>query len=118
MSGAGRRSLGERYLLDRGVKLEYARANGVLIEAHPSKETVQERLGQNCVPLWKLAQEVIWFRGPIWIARPLPTLDEKPKFLTPVGNDGEPYIPVLDKANGPLLVTEGPVKALVLTQAG
>jgi putative DNA primase/helicase len=116
MSGAGR--LGERYLRDRGIKLEYARANGVSIETHPSKETVQERLGQKCVPLWKMAQEVIWFRGLIWIARPLPTLDEKQKFLTPVGNDAAPYIPPADKANGPLFVTEGPVKALVLTQAG
>src|SRR5262249_8970047 len=115
MKNDNRAGLGELYFHERGVLMEIVRTNGVTIEV-PSRERAQERLGETCVHFWKEAKEVIWFPGPI--ARPLPTFDPHQKFLSPAGNAPAPFIPILDKSSGPLLVTEGPVKALVLAQAG
>jgi hypothetical protein len=56
-----------------------------------------------------------------WIARPLPTLQGQPKFLTPIGGSGPPFIPKSvynSKKGSPIIITEGPAKALVLAQAG
>jgi hypothetical protein len=119
--------LGKAYLLERGLSLETAYANGVEIDVAPSRITIKERLAKGCPPIWEYAKEIVWFpfydaSGAIrsWAARPLPTHD-KLKFVTPKGGTGPPYIPrsVFDKGRkGALFITEGPVKTLVLLQAG
>jgi Domain of unknown function (DUF3854) len=80
-------------------------------------------------------EESIWFpcNNPngtteSWIVRPFPVLpgreaNSQVKFLTSKDGNGYPFIPartwtVKNKVNKPLLVTEGPVKALAALQAG
>jgi hypothetical protein len=120
-------TLGEIYLLERGLSLETARAHGIEIDATLERSRIEERLGRNCVKVWNLASELVWF--PVvnssgtrtsWIGRPLPNIKDGPKFLTPVGGSGQPYIPkdVYRSVKLPLIITEGPVKALILLQAG
>jgi hypothetical protein len=56
-----------------------------------------------------------------WIARALPTLANQPKFVCPVGSSGIPFIPqsVYNLSFGkPVIITEGPIKALACVQAG
>lgn len=58
-----------------------------------------------------------------YIARPLPTLDDGRKYLIAAGSTARPFITKLayqgvNKLKVPLIVTEGPVKSLVLAQAG
>jgi hypothetical protein len=123
-------NLGGIYLAERGLLPESAAMYGIEIDPVPQRKLCIERLGEKCVPLWSLAQEVLWF--PVynasgatvsWIARPLPTLESGPKFVTPVDGTGPPFIPkpvyaVKDKPATPLIITEGPLKAAVCTQAG
>src|SRR5260221_6744043 len=63
-----------------------------------------------------------------WVVRPVPVLPStngrgQVKFITPKGDErGYPFIPqatwkVKDKSNHPLLITEGPCKALAALQA-
>jgi Protein of unknown function (DUF3631)/Domain of unknown function (DUF3854) len=118
------------YLMQRGLQLETATGNGVEIDLAPQRERIVERLGKGCVPLWNLAQAIVWFRvrnlaGATlsWIARPLPTLNGGPKFVTAAGGTGPPFITKtayksIGETKLPLIITEGPVKALVLAQAG
>jgi hypothetical protein len=119
---------GSAYLEERGLSQETASAHGVEIEFSPQADRVTERLGKGCAPLWNYAEQIIWF--PVknaagstasWIARALPTLQGYPKFLTPIGGSGPPFISksVYDSRKGsPIIITEGPVKALVVAQAG
>jgi hypothetical protein len=119
--------LGKAYLLERGLSLETAYANGVEIDVAPNRLTIKQRLGVGCPAIWEYAKEIVWFpfydaEGTTvsWSARPLPS-QERLKFVTPKGGTGPPYIPrmVYDKrAKGSLIITEGPVKTLVLFQAG
>ena len=119
--------LAKEYLLERGLLLETVEANGVEIDTDPNRLTVKERLAKKCPPIWDYAKVILWFpfynsQGELvsWAARPLPTRPGL-KFVTPKGGTGPPYITraVLEKGNrGPLIFTEGPVKALVLLQAG
>ncbi len=123
-------NLASDYLLQRGLQLETAFGNGVEIDAAPQRDIIVERLGKGCVPLWNLAQEIVWFRvrnlaGATlsWIARPLPTLNGSPKFVAAAGGTGPPFITKtaygsIGKTKLPLIITEGPVRALVLAQAG
>lgn len=120
-------NLCETYLLERGLSLDFAAQNGVELDLAPDEHRVRERLGDGCVPIWRLAQQIIWFSNydakgvctSCW-ARPLPTLRER-KFLRPIGDHSSPYIPRSVygmRASVPLVITEGPVKALALAQAG
>jgi hypothetical protein len=128
-------NLCESYLIKRGLSVEFARENGVEFDFAPQRDRIIERLGQACIPLWKFAREILWFHvynltgaTTSWIARPLaPDTDSElknvPKYVSAVGSSGPPFITKLayesvNKASVPLIITEGPVKALVLAQSG
>jgi hypothetical protein len=126
--------LGELYLTQRGVNLDTATKHGVQIEPYPSAASIIDRLGKDMVigekRLSELVQEMMWF--PIrdfdaalksWLARPLPTIPEGPKFLSACDSSGPPFIPKQvweqrKRTDSPVIITEGPVKGLVLCQAG
>ena len=73
-----------------------------------------------------IPSELLWFPyfnadGAIasWTARIFPTPANGPKFLTPKGGNGAPYITpgvwvIADKADVPLILTEGPCKTSVV----
>lgn len=124
-------SIGNRYLSERGIANATAQTHGVEIDQKPASERFLRRLGYDMLPDGKLtdvASTVIWFpcrdiKGMAisWIARPLPTIG-KTKFLNPQGV-AFPFIPsqtwlVASKPHKPLVITEGPVKALSVAQAG
>jgi hypothetical protein len=123
-------SLGIDYLTQRGITQGTATVNGLEFDFSPLEQSrIVSRLNNGCVPLWTLAQELIWF--PIhlngaqsiysWITRPLPTLASGPKFVTPKGGTAPPFVPigVAGLARSlPLIITEGPVKSLASAQAG
>jgi hypothetical protein len=116
-------TLATDYLRQRGISEETIQAHGIEIDARISHETAKARLGQR---LPDGVVEVLWI--PLydgsgnqtgWIARLLPTIGKK-RFLCPLGSDGIPYIPkgVHSSSRGPLILTEGPIKALACLQAG
>ena len=127
-------SLSEQYLLSRGVPLEVATVNGIEIDLEPSRDRTESRLGVGCVPLWKVAVEILWFRAYSgkdrdkysWVARALPTIDGHPKFVAPTKKSGfHTGSPTSRFASGtkigkpsrpdsPLVITEGPIKRFVL----
>ena len=121
-------SLGERYLIERGISLDTARKYGIELDSRVSSEMATERLGRG----WPRHEvnEVLWFplydssAKPIgWIARPLPDNALLPKFVCATGSDGSPYISkevweAGKRTDRPIVISEGPVKALVLCQAG
>jgi putative DNA primase/helicase len=130
-------SLAEQYLLERGLPVEVARVNGIEIDLNPERAKIEERLGAGCIALWTFAAEVLWFpqynkerERVSWLARGLPTIGGKPKFVCPTKSSGLPtglpYIPIrvwheIGKPSRPinvLVITEGPVKSLVLVEAG
>jgi Protein of unknown function (DUF3631)/Domain of unknown function (DUF3854) len=118
-------NLCQQYLSARGITDQTARSYGLECDERIHSAKVKERLG---LGFQKGYIEVIWFpiydaAGNViaWIARPLPTLANQPKFFCPLGSSGLPFVPktVYGLAFGkPLLVTEGPVKALCIAQAG
>jgi hypothetical protein len=118
-------SLGTDYLLERGITQNTASINRVEFDGHIYSKKVKDRLG---LAFQKGYSEVLWFPivdilGNIiaWIARPLPTMANQPKFFCPVGSSGVPFVPrsVYGLAFGkPVIITEGPVKALACVQAG
>jgi hypothetical protein len=126
----------EGYLLDRGIRRETWEAAGVELIETPEPGLVRERLGFD-----RLGQNGniasapgLWFpcRGGagkirFWGFRPIPELrngdGEHVKFLRSKGSGTYPFIgpktlEVLNKANKPLILTEGAVKALAIEQAG
>jgi hypothetical protein len=120
-------SLCSEYLASRGITDETIKTHGLELTelcAFPP-ETVKERLGRK---LPKDVNEVIWVPVPdangnivSWIARPLPTIADGPKFICPVGSDGPPYIPrdTYKLKNGkPIVLTEGAIKVFACLQAG
>jgi len=83
-------SLGERYLIERGISLDTARKYGIELDSRVSSEMATERLGRG----WPRHEvnEVLWFplydssAKPIgWIARPLPDNALLPKFVCATG---------------------------------
>src|SRR6516225_5530358 len=131
-------SLAEIYLAERGLPLSIAEVNGIEIDLHPDRTKIEGRLGVGCVPLWRCATAILWFplytskdrNSHSWIARGLPTVDGNPKFVAPTKKSGFPtgipYVPirVWNQISKPsnlvdsLVITEGPVKSLVLVEAG
>ena len=130
-------SLAEKYLADRGLPLPIAQVNGVEIDLHPDRAKIEERLGAGCIAVWTFAAEVLWFplynkkrERVSWLARGLPTIGGNPKFVCPTKSSGLPtglpYIPIrvwheIGKPSKPinsLVITEGPVKSLILVEAG
>jgi hypothetical protein len=119
--------LGVTYLLDRGIDEATILREGIEI-TNPDLELIVQRLGKDIADVSQKASAIVWF--PVysvagdslgWIARPLPTLASGPKFLTPVNGTAPPYLP-LSLCHGklpaasPLIITEGPVKALAFSR--
>jgi len=131
-------SLAEQYLIERGLPIEIAIVNGIEFDPHPTRERTEQRLGVGCVPLWKSATEILWIplytsadrNNHSWIARRLPTVDGQPKFVAPTRKSGlatgVPYVPIRvwneigkpSQPSAPLVIAEGPIKSLVLVEAG
>jgi hypothetical protein len=124
-------SLAHSYVAERGIFTDSIQTYGIQIETEPTSESFRERLGFDTLSegkLASLAKEVIWFpcydsagRLASWIARPLPSIGSA-KFLNPQGT-AFPFIPsqtwvAANKPHKALIVTEGPVKALAVAQAG
>jgi len=131
-------SLAEQYLIERGLPIEIAVVNGIEFDPNPTPERTEQRLGVECVPLWKSATEILWIplytsadrNNHSWIARRLPTVDGQPKFVAPTRKSGlatgVPYVPIRvwneigkpSQPSAPLVIAEGPIKSLVLVEAG
>jgi DNA polymerase I-like protein with 3'-5' exonuclease and polymerase domains len=121
--------LGVTYLLERGIDEDTILREGIEI-TEPDLALVVQRLGADIADVSKRASTIVWF--PVysiagdclgWIARPLPSLSPTLKFLTPIGGTAPPYLPLSLcqgklSAGSPLIITEGPVKALACTSAG
>src|SRR5262249_51786108 len=121
-------------LAERGLDVEFARANGVEFDVIPSPKRIIERLGTDPIidgePLSKLIREMMWF--PLcnhedylksWVGRPVPAISNETKFVFPVDSAPFPYVPTtvwaIRKNTGhDIIVTDGPIKTLVLRQAG
>jgi uncharacterized protein DUF3854/uncharacterized protein DUF3631 len=130
-------SLAEQYLLERGLPIEVAQVNGIEIDLKPDRAKIEQRLGVGCIALWTFAAELLWvplynreWKRISWLARGLPTIGGKPKFVCPTKSSGLPtglpYIPIrvwheIGKPSKPinsLIITEGPIKSIVLVEAG
>ena len=127
-------SLINDYLAARGILPQTALDNGFEFDESPTHKLVSQRLNGdfsvNGKPLSAVASEILWIPvrdsdGAVeaWIARPLPTIDDGPRFLSPRGV----FIPVCvfhavwdvrKRIDAPLVITEGPPKGLALLQAG
>ena len=118
--------LGERYLLERGLTPAIVASRfGVEIEDLPDPTRFQERIG---VQMPNGVDAIIWI--PVrskagahvcWITRLLPTPTDWPKFLCAKDSGGPAWIiPELydSKAETPIVVTEGAIKAMAITLAG
>jgi hypothetical protein len=121
-------SLGEQYLIERGINFETAATYGIEIDVRVSSEVANKRIGRG----WPKGEvlEVLWF--PIydsgrtliaWIARPLPNNSRLPRFICSKGSNGPPLIfkevwEARKTTDKDIVITEGPPKGLVLRQAG
>src|SRR4029077_2276095 len=110
-------SLCQQYLLARGISDETAKFYGLELDDQVHSKKIKDRLG---LRFQKGYNEVFWFpvynasgSSVAWIARPLPTLADQPKFFCPLGSSGVPFVPrsVYSLTFGKVvIVTEGPVK--------
>ena len=129
-----------QYLRERGINLETALELGMEISANGShpRGIYRARLGfdiwWNEKSLPDMIEEAIWFpcinaEGSVqsYSVRPFPGLigkdGETVKFLASKNGSGYPFIlpnvwRVASKPNHPLVLTEGPVKAMAVSQAG
>ena len=127
-------SLDADYLRERGVlETTFAQYGG---EPGSPRDTamIASRLNRDRAkvirdPNWPAVEAILWFpiRGVSgelvhWIARPLPKYGES-KFVAPTGSNGSLWIPsetyaVAKHVSVPLVITEGPIKGMVLIQAG
>jgi hypothetical protein len=124
---------GEAYLCERGVLCSTFVDHGG--EIQPMEiGTIARRLNRNPHKVrlsqqWSAVESILWFRFPglkdekhsHYLARPLPW-DAKKKFLLPNGSNSVPWIPpetcnVAKDIGAPLVIVEGPVRAMVLLQA-
>jgi Domain of unknown function (DUF3854) len=123
--------LAYRYLTDRGITEATVQMHGIEIDCNPTADRFQHRLDFDTLPAGKLtdlANEVIWFpcnditgETVSWIARPLPDIGDA-KFLNPKA-EAIPFVTretwiAASKPHRPITITEGPVKAAALAQAG
>jgi putative DNA primase/helicase len=124
----------EAYLRERGLDVDFARANGVELEVMPPAKRIIERLGKDFLiggkPLSESIREIMWF--PLcnhedhlksWFGRPLPDIDHESKFVFAFESAPFPYVPkavwaIRKKTALDIIFTDGPIKALVLQQAG
>ncbi|MGA7881752.1 MAG: DUF3854 domain-containing protein [Terrimicrobiaceae bacterium] len=124
----------ETYLEERKILPATIAAHHLEFDSAPTAERIIERLGGDILvagqPLSHYSAELLWFPHfnsdgaiPSWTARIFPTPVNGPKFLTPKGGNGAPYITpavwtIASKADVPLILTEGPCKTLSCIQAG
>lgn len=122
------RELALDYLLSRGISLDTAIRYGIEIDERVSSKAANERIGQG----WPKGEVIVvlWIRildsagnQVSWIARPLPNIYGLPKFICPLGSYGPPYIPTpvwesRKRTDQLIIVTESPIKAIPLCQAG
>ncbi|WP_018289998.1 DUF3854 domain-containing protein [Verrucomicrobium sp. 3C] len=125
----------ETYLIKRGIHRGTWEAAGVQITEKPEPGLMNCRLGFDRLGGREISSAAgIWFpykdrAGKIrdWGFRAIPELqgsDGQPvKFLRPKGSGTYPFIgpktqEVLEKPHKPMILTEGPVKALAIEQAG
>jgi hypothetical protein len=129
----------EEYLRERGIHPTTAEENKVELNVNVEAATYRRRLKMDqwpggMGPLHEVVEESIWFPCAdgnttvhSWIVRPFSHLNSSngtsAKFLATKDGGGYPYIPkatwdVASKPHCPILITEGPVKALAALQAG
>ena len=124
----------ETYLEERKILPATIAAHHLECDSAPTAERIIERLGDDILvegpTPFPICQRVVVGSylnsdGAItsWTARIFPTPTNGPKFLTPKGGGGPPYIPPAvwegaSKADAPIILTEGPIKALACLQAG
>src|SRR5271165_752060 len=123
--GRGSMKLCQDYLSARGITNQTAKHYQLEFDDLLSAKTIKDRLGRG---LPKSVNEIIWIPvfgidGKLicWIARPLPNISNLPKFLCPVGSSGLPFVPKSTYGltyGQPIIITEGPIKALACIQAG
>jgi hypothetical protein len=128
-------NVARKYLADRGVQWETFTAQGGEISFGAETDLISRRLNLNFDRVrlseeWNSVEVTLWFRtydgqggGLSWIARPIPQIYERIKFVNPQGERSPIWIPaetweVAKDVTVPITVTEGPVKGLVLVQAG
>jgi Domain of unknown function (DUF3854) len=114
-----------QYLSERGITDDTVKLYGLELNHRVSSKIAKDRLGRS---LSRSYIEYIYILIPDengnateWIARPLPTIENQPKFVCPVGSHGPAYIPkpVFKLACGEgIIVTEAPIKALAVQQTG
>jgi hypothetical protein len=135
----GHSGFAAQYLLERGIKLETALAEGVEIQSAGShhRSIYRLRLGFDVwanVPLPDQVEDGLWFPCAdanttikAYVFRPFPELSgsdgKAVKFLSSKDGDNYPFVPrstwaAQEKGNQELFVTEGPCKALAILQAG
>jgi hypothetical protein len=130
--GRPKLSLATDYLKERGITAETIEENGIEIDTEPRDHRVKERLHYASIngnSIARTVRELIWIRcrdanGDIvsYVCRLIPEIEGR-KFLYPVGVESFPFVPApvwqaKKKANKPIIITEGPVKALAILQAG
>jgi hypothetical protein len=125
---------GQSYLEERKILPATIQAHRLEFDGGPTAARVVQRLGEDILlagqPLSQYSSELLWFpylnadgATTSWTVRIFPMPANGPKFLTPKGGNGAPYITpavwaIADKADAALILTEGPVKALSCIQAG
>jgi uncharacterized protein DUF3631/uncharacterized protein DUF3854 len=127
-------SLAEAYLCEREISLDTFREHGGEIDASPGSEKIAKRLRRNSDRVrldknWQ-GKELLWIplydsggEFVCWVVRVLPIYGEKIKFLMPNGSQSFPWIPratheVANDIDVPIFITEGPIKGMMLRQAG
>jgi Domain of unknown function (DUF3854) len=128
-------SLSSGYLSERGVLEHTALAHGLEIDETPEQARIVDLLGTDTIrgnSLSQSAAELLWCpihdangTTTLWTVRVFPIVPNNgiPKFITTIGHHAAPIIepPVWNIANQvawPLILTEGPIKGMVLSQAG
>ena len=123
------------YLSERGVLKDTAVAHGLEIDETPDSARIIGRQGTDTIrgnSLSRSSTELIWCpihdadgATTLWTVRVFPLASENnlPKFITTIGHHAAPFIepPVWNIASqvaSPLILTEGPIKGVVLSQAG
>jgi len=124
-----------QYLLERGIDPEFAVTEGVEIQTAQTEWSRSVYRLRGIADSWAgkalpdIIEEALWFpaANQSWILRGFPAPIDKEgkpaKFLSPREGSGPPFIPraiseVRKQTDSPIIITEGPPKALVLNQAG
>jgi hypothetical protein len=128
------KTIAKAYLAERGVLESTFVSHGGEIDSSPHCSEIAERLKRNFDRTrlnkdWDAVESILWFdvsdfkgKHVHWLARPLPGF-KKLKFLAPIGSDSMPWIPletcdVAKDVDKSIVITESPIKAMVLLQAG